>query len=145
MGVSMRLVHQQDDDTCGVACVAMICGLSFKQAKAFMWEAGDGYTQVRRLIRALRHFGATVHSEQLKRSDFRKYSMLPFDAVINFSQAPGEPFWNSHWAVWDVNKGKLLDPDKDASPNGADHRYGFRYLHVGRLCRPVAEVRRRAE
>jgi hypothetical protein len=140
---SMRLVHQQDCYTCGVACVATVCGVCFDQAKTFMWETGDDYTQVRRLICALRHFGAAVHSKQLKRPDCRKYSMLPFDAVINFTQAPGEPFWNSHWAVWDFNKGKLLDPDKEASPNGADYCYGFRYLQINRPCRPVAKVRRR--
>jgi hypothetical protein len=70
--------------------------------------------------------------------------MLPFDAVINFNQAPGEPFWDSHWAVWDFNKRKLLDPDKDASSNGADYRHGFRYLHVDRTCKLVAKVRGRA-
>jgi hypothetical protein len=122
----------------------MLCGSSFKQAKACMWESGDDYTQVRRLISALRHFGATIHSEQLKRPDFKNYSKLPFDAVINFSQAPGEPFWNSHWAVWDFKSKRLLDPDKDASPNGADYRCGFRYLHVERPCKPVTKTRRRA-
>jgi len=109
-----------------------------------MWETGDDYTQVRRLVGALRYYGAVVHGERLKRSDYRNYSMLPFDAVINFSQAPGKPFWNSHWAVWDSKKGKLLDPDRKASPNGADHRYGFRYLQIDLPCRPVAKTRQRA-
>jgi hypothetical protein len=84
-----------------------LCGNGMRRVlqtdKGIYVGKGDDYTQVRRLIGALRHFNATVHSQQLKRSDSRKYSKLRFDAVINFSQALGEPFWNSHWAVWDYN------------------------------------------
>jgi hypothetical protein len=128
----MRLIYQKDECTCGVACVAMVCGISFDEAKAFMWKKGDDYTTTGGMKRALEHFGAKC-SGQLYRPRNQNFRDLKFSVVINFYPRKGQKFWNSHWAVWDFRdeQSKFFDPDKDKSGDGHEYKFGFRYFRVG--------------
>jgi hypothetical protein len=127
----MRLIYQKDECTCGVACVAMVCGISFDEAKAFMWKKGDDYTTMGGMKRAIEHFGATC-TNRLYRPSNQNFRDLKFSAVINFYPQKGQKFWMSHWAVWDFRgkQPRLLDPDKEQSGEGHEYKFGFRYFRV---------------
>jgi hypothetical protein len=61
-----------------------------------------------------------------------KLETLPHNAVINFDQSKGRPFYDSHWAVWSTQAGELLDPDPEIDRN----ELPFRYLRIDSISKP---------
>jgi len=55
---TMRLVHQNDEDGCGIACVAMAAGTTYKKARDNLpkyWESKG--TTKKQMIRGLHRYG----------------------------------------------------------------------------------------
>lgn len=131
--VVMQLIRQSNDATCGIATVAMIAGVSFLGAQKVMgWDAEElDLTSVPMMLKAIRSYGVKCDT-RLKRSRHNGIEGLLSDAVINFDQPKGELFCNSHWAVWDVKRRKLLDPDAETDRKGMP----FRYIAIYRNSRP---------
>ena len=110
-GLGMRRVSQLHPDGCGVACVAMIVGVSFNEARRCMFGHQEiTTTRTRDIRKALREFG--IASSRLVRSTprTRYFRNLEQDAILK-TRSRSDNDW--HWIVWDGKHKKLLDPEKN--------------------------------
>jgi hypothetical protein len=105
-GAIVRLIRQRQKKDCGVACVAMLAGVSYSVAKKAMFGDGAaGLTEASDLRAALADLGRSPgRLVPLRRRDYRK---LNGPALLKTNvRANGE--W--HWLVWSGKK--ILDPKK---------------------------------
>lgn len=109
----MRRVVQEDENGCGVACVAMLAGVNYQAARVKMFPRRGGYTNTADLRRALRKFKLKCAPRMVtfRSSGFRNYKDLPTDAILKLI-APTHPPGVWHWVVWDARRKCLLDPRK---------------------------------
>jgi hypothetical protein len=101
----MRRVFQNGGEGCGIACVAMLAGTTYAAAKRRVphWEGRGTYAH--ELRRELEHYKIkTERPMPIRRLD---YASFRFNAVLH-----GKHGAEWHWAVWDADRGKLLDPYK---------------------------------
>lgn len=113
--VQQRSIEQGD---CGVACVAMLAGCTYRHAFAtfgFAENQRDFYTEHRHLIGALQNLGCAAKLKKF--SSWRKISGHSIVAV-NHTQ---EGYW--HWVAFDGRS--ILDPHPDRPGRKMD----FRGLH----------------
>ncbi|WP_352660945.1 cysteine peptidase family C39 domain-containing protein [Mesorhizobium australicum] len=103
----MRLIKQQDENGCGVACVAMIACITYTLARQHMFgDRPGGYTSTGDLRRALAQLDIEA-APRLVRLKAQTPADLPFDAILKTNvKQDGE--W--HWVVWDSRRQLLLDP-----------------------------------
>jgi hypothetical protein len=101
----MRRVFQSGGEGCGIACVAMLAETTYAAAKVRVpdWEARGTYSH--ELRKELRYRG--IQTEALKPIRRLNFESFRFNAVLR-GKLGGE--W--HWAVWDADRRKLLDPYK---------------------------------
>ena len=99
----MRPVVQLERTGCGIASVAAIAGLSYREAKAAASSLGI-YAEDKRLWsdtahvqRLLRHFGFIAST---RKRPFRSWNALPDLALlsIKWHLEQGRPYW--HWVVF---------------------------------------------
>ena len=103
----IRRVFQQHDDGCGIACVAMLAGLSYDEVclAIFGDHQGDA-TSLDDLRWALMGYGFRVPRRMTPfweglHKQLKQHALLALD--------PGpEAMW--HWAVWDATGRRILDP-----------------------------------
>jgi ABC-type bacteriocin/lantibiotic exporter with double-glycine peptidase domain len=105
----MRLVHQNGEDGCGIACVAMVAGVTYDGAKDELpgyWERKG--TTKKQMRHGLRHYG--IKTSAPKSIAGKNYKEFEFDAVLL-------GYWDEemHWTVWDFKHKKLLDPYRGRS------------------------------
>ena len=126
--MAMRLIRQPDENTCGVATVAMVAGVPFSAArKSIGWDEGEhDFTSLGMMLDALRGY-SIVCGSRLRRGR-NGLAAITGNAVISFDPVKGAAFEDTHWAVWDAKRGRLLDPDPDTDRSGAP----FRYLEFAR-------------
>jgi len=111
----MDPVIQQDPSGCGIACVAMLAGVSYAAAKAAAESLGirsdnpalwSDTVHVRRL---LLHFGIRAATAE---TPFTTWEALPATALLatRWHLEKGVPHW--HWTVFVDNAGspEVLDP-----------------------------------
>ena len=104
----LRLIPQQNSTDCGVACVAMICGVSYKAAFKAMFPQGSKknfrthYKDLKRGISALgrRHAPRAAHAPS-------EWKRMKCTAIVRTGNGAD---WNWHWVVFDSVQGRLLDP-----------------------------------
>jgi hypothetical protein len=100
----MRLVHQDGEDGCGIACVAIAAGTTYKNARDNLpkyWESKG--TTKKQMIRGLHRFGiATGKPTPIGTKNYKEFE---FDAIL-LGYLQNE----MHWTVWDSKQEKLLDP-----------------------------------
>ncbi len=110
----MKPVVQQDPTGCGIASVAIVCGLSYARPKAVAASLGIAVTDrrvwsdtalVRRLLRQMgRRVAPRVRA-------FRSWEALPECALlaIKWRRVEPRPAW--HWVVFrrDKGQGRVLD------------------------------------
>lgn len=105
----MRRIIQLDADGCGVACVAMIAGVSYQGALRTMYgEKPVIKTLTSDLRRGLRSLGVECASELIRSSKQRHYRNLRQDAILK-TRTRADRDW--HWIVWDSKRQILLDPE----------------------------------
>jgi hypothetical protein len=109
----MKRIFQIDEDGCGVACVAMLAGVSYKMALTKMF--GDRHvtpTTTKQIRKELRKFGLFSARKLVRSIKWRHYTELRQDAILKV-KIPKRSGAGWHWIVWDAKRGKFLDPDGD--------------------------------
>ena len=118
----IRRVQQGDEEGCGIACVAMVTGKTYPQAKKFFLERvffpseRKPHTRHYQLRRALRKLKIATEKKAFRHwRSIERLSIVP----INRRQDGG---W--HWVVFVPNGGRpyILDP----APRKGRRRYDFR-------------------
>jgi hypothetical protein len=111
--LAMKRISQLDEDGCGVACVAMIAGVSYHEARKRMFgDQNVTVTRTRELREALRDFGIACTGKLIPSTRRRHYKKLEQDAILKVkSLRSGKKDW--HWMVWDNRRKRALDPEKE--------------------------------
>lgn len=103
----MNLIRQRTNTDCGVACLAMLAGISWEQAREALFNGTPKRsfrTKVQQMRIALLKFGIIMSPSLVV---CKNPSRLSRDALLRTNVlANGD--W--HWAVWDSKRKKLLDP-----------------------------------
>jgi ABC-type bacteriocin/lantibiotic exporter with double-glycine peptidase domain len=115
-------VEQKDDTGCGIACVAMITGKTYRQAKRFFQERvflpteRKPHTRHYQLRRALEKLGISTEKRL-----FRKWRSIENLSIVPISRR-ADTGW--HWVVFVPNgvRPYILDPE----PAKVRRRYDFR-------------------
>jgi ABC-type bacteriocin/lantibiotic exporter with double-glycine peptidase domain len=113
---------QEDDAGCGIACVAMVTGKTYRQAKRFFLERiflptdRKPHTRHYQLRRALRKLGIATEKRL-----FRKWRSIETLSVVPINRR-SDTGW--HWVVFVPNGARpyILDP----MPGKGRRRYDFR-------------------
>ena len=104
---AMRYMKQKTKTDCGVACLAMLTGVSWVQARnALNFDKNEKVflTTKDQMRDALRRLGVVT----AKRLTVCKYpERLQSDALLRTNVLASGRF---HWAVWDAKKQQILDP-----------------------------------
>lgn len=148
MACIMRTVLQYEDkNDCGVACVAMLAGVSYDIAAEAISKFGEcDYVKRSCIIDALKTLGVTTVSDRLvslrmsrrnfvKRSEIsRNLAALNADALLKLVRRDHKNgHW--HWVVWDSCHNRIRDPlgdhkrslcRVDAYIKIANRRFGLR-------------------
>lgn len=109
----LLLVHQRKKSDCGVACVAMIAGVSYQQAfDVFDFPEGSKtfYTQHSQLTKALNRLGYDV-----RRKMFRTWEVIPGHAIVPVNHRCNRRKF--HWVVYDGRGVLDPNPKRDALDN----------------------------
>lgn len=108
----MRLVKQFDDDGCGLACVAMAAGTTYRKVRASAFPDGEvEVTSTRRLREIMEDHGVTL-GPKLVPFRSRRPCDLSFDALLKVNVRQEGYEW--HWVLWDHERQKVLDPKRPA-------------------------------
>jgi ABC-type bacteriocin/lantibiotic exporter with double-glycine peptidase domain len=103
----MKKVVQRKRTDCGVACVAMVAGVTYSEAHKALGEVSQRRTQVADLRKALRKLGIGLGHRSVPISP-EKLSGLPFDCLLK--TRPGPKSGNWHWMVWNSRLKEIFDP-----------------------------------
>jgi hypothetical protein len=127
----MKFVKQRGDYDCGIACLAMVTGLTYAQAKTLMFPPGHGWcnelTDHYDIKKALEKAGVE-RGRRFVRGP-KKFSGMHKTAIVAASMNKTRDRW--HWVVFDAERGKILDPEKDLAVSKC-RRTIASYLPVGR-------------
>lgn len=110
--MKIRFVPQRRSTDCGVACIAMIAGVSYQEAFdaiGFPAECEEFYTTHTRLTNALRRLGVSV-----SRRKFRSWVDIPGPAIVAVNHRSNRQLF--HWVTFDGRQ--ILDPKQNNC-----HRY----------------------
>ena len=106
----MRRVVQKGnggEEGCGAACVAMIAGVTYDEARSRLPAHCDTRgTTSEELRAALQTF--SIETEKLQPIGRADHTNFPFDAVLRGKLDEED----EHWAVWEAERGRVLDPYK---------------------------------
>ena len=119
----MRSIFQEDEYGCGVACIAMLCRITYKSAKSICGEAyvpGDGIEQGP-MLKILEEQGFRVLTKgritqkspvtNLARPSLLWAQQLPSQGrIVRFKNV------QNHWAIWDADAGVVRDPYRYRKP-----------------------------
>ena len=106
----MKLVKQIDKTGCGIACVAMLAGITYSTVRRLMFpdpKTREFYTSTNDVRVALKQLGFDVANRLVP---IRRNQLPPIteNAIIKMNLKPNTGAW--HWAVWDAERRRLLDP-----------------------------------
>lgn len=113
----MKVVLQEDETGCGLACVAMVAGKTYREVKQTAASLGISvkdkklYSDTKYVRRLLRRFGIQSSDEE---RPFVSWEALPDRALLSIKYHK-ESFRNVwHWVVFERNEGNaaVLDPAK---------------------------------
>ena len=118
----MKRVIQEDDAGCGIACVAMVTGKAYLQAKRYFEQSvflptdKKPHTRHYQLRRALQNFGIKT-----EKRPFRQWRSIETDAIVPINRRRNGGW---HWVVFvrEGNRPYILDP----APGKGRRRYSFR-------------------
>ena len=119
---NIKRVEQEDDAGCGIACVAIVTGKTYRQGKSFFLERvflptdRKPHTRHYQLRRALRKLGVATEKRL-----FRKWREIETLSIVPINRR-SDTCW--HWVVFVPNGEKpyILDP----APGKGRQRYDFR-------------------
>jgi ABC-type bacteriocin/lantibiotic exporter with double-glycine peptidase domain len=103
----MKRVIQEHEVGCGVACLAMLAGITFQEAAVVMFPNGRirpaRTSDIKRAAKTL-GIDAGARRRSLGKRDYRD---LREDALLSV-KFRNTRWW--HWVVWDSRNKQLLDP-----------------------------------
>ena len=113
----MRLIKQDDDNGCGLACVAMVAGTSYAAVRRTYRDVcrkkrtdDVGTTSLSKLKEIMRRHDVAIDG-RMKRSDQQPRDLdLDFDALLKVNTRLEGQEW--HWVIWDHRRGLVLDPKR---------------------------------
>lgn len=107
----MRTIRQEDENGCGVACVAMLAGVTYSEARTIVYPNGRAKLTNTKILRAaLLQLGRKPLSETRISLRSKTLDDLDRDALI-FVKMGKKGKGNGHWIVWDNAARKERDPD----------------------------------
>ena len=119
----MRSVFQDEEYGCGIACIAMLCSISYRSAKRLcsdIYVPGEGIHE-EPMLALLEHRGARI-LDRGRLSAATPVTSLTHNALLWGSQLPSrgtivhhENTWN-HWLVWDARNACVRDPYRYRKP-----------------------------
>lgn len=124
--MTIKRVKQEDETGCGLACIAMLAGVSYEEVKQVALKnlkfrtKGHFYTGTGQLKELAGYFGLTITGQ--KRRPWRNWALLPDIAIVSINQQENNRYW--HWVVFQRNDGTeaIFDPKKSIK---SDRRTDF--------------------
>ena len=111
----MKRVLQENDEGCGVACVAMLAGVSYWEARVAVFGKRPRVvhsTHTADIRRALKRFGLRSAKRLIS---FGRETPEPknigINAILKVNRRKNGTW---HWIVWDSKRKRLLDPQRPA-------------------------------
>lgn len=127
----MKRISQIDEQGCGVACVAMIAGVSYQEARTILFPDNNiSNAKHPQLRKALSHFGITMSAG--RRLSKLGFDDLPQDGLVWTYVTEKTELWKL-WTVWDASAQAILDPY-----NGPIGPRALRYVSIFEIKRPKA-------
>ena len=112
----MKTIRQKGDKDCGVACVAMLSGRSYRDVREMIYGAEDErLTFTKDLHAALVELGRKPLSDRRKGFYSKTPEDLDTDALI-FVKRGKKGKGIGHWIVWDAKVKKRRDPCPEDKP-----------------------------
>lgn len=110
MDKKLRLIKQKGSVGCGVACVAMLAGVTYANAAAKLCELGQplNWTKAVHLRRGLATFGFGL-GRGMRITSVRVLASLDQHALVGTNK---RKYNRWHWIVWDARCKIVLDPKK---------------------------------
>jgi hypothetical protein len=116
----MRTVIQEHDNSCGVACVAMLAGVPYQAAALAIFGAKKpSYTSAGQIKKALNLFNIKMPPRMItlsrdarfkRRATLRReLSGIKTDALLKLRRRDHKGGAH-HWAVWDARGQQIRDP-----------------------------------
>jgi len=109
-GEPMRLTKRKNQTACGVACLAMLAGVSCADVERVLFGKNHNGTRLPdqiMMIKALKRFGILTTKHLTRSSKNQTRINLRQDALIRTNVLANG---NWHWAVWDSGQQNLLAP-----------------------------------
>lgn len=111
----MKLVQEEDETGCGMACVAMLSGTDyFTSCRSFFrTKSGRGKLTSTKDVRvALRRAGLSSGHRLTRFKKGETCAAMKTDAVLHVRPYRRRKAKIGHWVVWDSKNRKILDPKK---------------------------------
>lgn len=103
----MKRVEQKTESDCGVACVAMLAGVSYDEAYEAVYGSGrKGLTSSGKLRAALTKLGRPPVEGRMVSKGRTTLKSLPHDALLKVQPLTCS---TKHWVVWDRKRKMKLD------------------------------------
>lgn len=105
----MKTIKQKEENDCGVACVAMLAGVAYDEARAIIYPNGRSkLTKTKDLSAALKKLGREPLTDRRQPFGSQVLHDLETDALV-FVEMNNDNA-SKHWVVWDAKAKKLRDP-----------------------------------
>ena len=117
----IKYIKQEDDSGCGLACLAMLTGMSYNEVKKrlklkiFSKESNEFYTNFHQTIRCAKILGLSLNSR--KRNT--EWKSIETNAIVSTDYTKGKTkYW--HWVVFVRNKNGwfVYDPHETKGRGG---------------------------
>lgn len=107
----MRRIEQEHENGCGVACVAMLAGVTYRHACIRMFPDGrGGRCSGDQIIRMTLKKHYDIRLGKRRRLKDETFNDLQQDGLLEgVCHWRGSSRWG-HWVVWDAKKKAILDP-----------------------------------
>jgi len=141
----MKIIKQEWDGGCGLACIAMICDTTFKNVtkkiKNLRNKTGNS-TSIKDFETLLPHYG--IECERIKFNSWEKLKGVYIVGVNEYFKKNGKrEGW--HWVVVIRNHSKflILDPDDEECINWGDSRVEEKEGYIARKNCDIIKVNMR--
>ena len=101
-----KTIHQEHEIGCGIACVAMLGGVTYEEARQILFpKSGVRLTSSGKLFTALKRFGRKPAGDRMISLKF-----IDFDHLTHVCLVGALLDKEKHWVVWDSAARKIRDP-----------------------------------
>ena len=102
----MKTIYQEHAIGCGIACVAMLGGVTYEEARQVLFpKSAVRLTSSGKLFAALKKLGRKPAGDRMVSLKFIDFDHLADDCLIGALLGK-----DKHWVVWDSDAKKIRDP-----------------------------------